>query len=368
AGIEDTVLSKRAFVYEEEVHKNPLNYDCWVDYIRLEETRGDLDKIRNLYERALSNIPPILEKRCWTRYVYIWICYALFEELQAQDIERCRAVYKKLLEVIPHKKFSFAKVWSLYASFEVRQLDLTAARRIFGRAIAECGKAKIFVAYSQLELRLGNIQRCRIIYAKFIELHPFNPRAWIAMVDLELLAEEFERARALCELALNVEQMEMPELIWKTYIDMEVGLQAMDRARDLYERLLEKTQHVKVFISYADFEWKIAEQKAKARNVLQRGINVCKANAWDEERASLLVHWLGLEREGGTAESANRVFRMLPKKVKKTRMQRDEDTGEEALTEVVAYVFPDDPGSAASLRILQAAKLWKKKQAAAVTG
>lgn len=66
-GIEDTVLSKRAFVYEEELHKNPLNYDCWIDYIRLEENRGDIDKIRNTYERALANVPPVLEKRCWKR-------------------------------------------------------------------------------------------------------------------------------------------------------------------------------------------------------------------------------------------------------------------------------------------------------------
>ncbi|PHJ23934.1 crooked neck family 1 protein isoform [Cystoisospora suis] len=372
-GIEDTVLSKRAFVYEEELHKNSLNYDCWIDYIRLEESRGDIDKIRNTYERALANVPPVAEKRCWKRYVYIWICYALFEELQANDIARCREVYQKMTEVIPHKKFSFAKVWSLYASFEVRQLDLNRARRIFGRAIAECGKPKIFVAYAQLELRLGNIDRCRQIYAKFIELHPFNPRAWIAMIDLEMVAEEQERTRALCELAISMEQMDMPELLWKTYIDLEIGWGALDRARNLYERLVEKTQHVKVFKSYADFEWRVAEDVANSRKVLQRGIEVCKSNSADAERASLLEpsvylrqHWLSLEREGGDAEAIARVFNMLPKKVKKMRVEKDEETGEETAVETIAFVFPDDPGSVANLKILQAAKLWKRKQAAGV--
>ncbi|PFH35591.1 putative crooked neck family 1 protein isoform 2 [Besnoitia besnoiti] len=363
-GIEDTVLSKRVFVYEEELHSNPLNYDCWIDYIRLEESRGDIDRIRNIYERALANVPPVLEKRCWTRYVYIWICYALFEELQANDIERCRQVYQKMLEVIPHKKFSFAKVWSLYASFEVRRLQLDKARLIFGRAIAECGKPKIFVAYAQLELRLGNIDRCRKIYAKFIELHPFNPRAWIAMIDLEVLAEEQERARALCELAIGMEEMDMPELLWKAYIDMEIGSGALDRARALYERLLEKTQHVKVFKSFADFEWRVVEDLTKARKVLRRGIELCKENSWDEDRASLLEHWLAMERESGDAASIGRVFNMLPKKVKKIRVEKDEDTGIESTVETTAYVFPDDPGSAANLKILQAAKLWKRKQAA----
>lgn len=66
-GLEETVLSKRRFVYEEALHKNKLDYDCWVDYIRLEEAAGDVDKIRNVYERALAHTPPVLEKRCWTR-------------------------------------------------------------------------------------------------------------------------------------------------------------------------------------------------------------------------------------------------------------------------------------------------------------
>ena len=33
------------------------------------------------------------------------------------------------------------------------------------------------------------------------------------MIELEILAEETERARALCELAVGMEQMEMPELV-----------------------------------------------------------------------------------------------------------------------------------------------------------
>jgi crooked neck len=38
----------------------------------------------------------------------------------------------------------------------------------------------------------------------------------------------------------------MPELLWKAYIDFEVGLNETEKARELYERLLERTLHVKV--------------------------------------------------------------------------------------------------------------------------
>lgn len=36
-GIEEVICNKRRFQYEEEAKKNPLNYDIWFDYIRLEE-------------------------------------------------------------------------------------------------------------------------------------------------------------------------------------------------------------------------------------------------------------------------------------------------------------------------------------------
>lgn len=50
--------------------------------------------------------------------------------MQAKDNEKCRAVYSAALEVIPHKKFTFAKLWIMFAQFELRMLDVTAARKI----------------------------------------------------------------------------------------------------------------------------------------------------------------------------------------------------------------------------------------------
>lgn len=43
-----------------------------------------------VYERAIANVPPVVEKRYWRRYIYLWINYALFEELQAEDAQRTR--------------------------------------------------------------------------------------------------------------------------------------------------------------------------------------------------------------------------------------------------------------------------------------
>lgn len=42
----------------QEVKDNPTNYDAWFDYIKLVESEGKLEIIRDTYERAVANIPP----------------------------------------------------------------------------------------------------------------------------------------------------------------------------------------------------------------------------------------------------------------------------------------------------------------------
>jgi crooked neck len=46
----------------------------------------------------------------------------------------------------------------------------------------------------------------------------------------------------------------MPELLWKAYIDFEVEEGEREAARALYDRLVQLSGHVKVWISYALFE------------------------------------------------------------------------------------------------------------------
>ncbi|KAI4372117.1 hypothetical protein MLD38_010393 [Melastoma candidum] len=46
----------------------------------------------------------------------------------------------------------------------------------------------------------------------------------------------------------------MPELLWKAYIDFEISEGEFENTRELYVKLLGRTKHLKVWISYAKFE------------------------------------------------------------------------------------------------------------------
>lgn len=42
----------------QEIKANPNNYDAWFDYLEIVEGEGNVEIIRDVYERAIANIPP----------------------------------------------------------------------------------------------------------------------------------------------------------------------------------------------------------------------------------------------------------------------------------------------------------------------
>lgn len=64
--------------------------------------------------------------------------------------------------------------------------------------------------------------------------------------EMETILGDIDRARAIFELAINQPKLDMPEVLWKAYIDFELEQEEYGRTRALYQRLLQRTKHVKV--------------------------------------------------------------------------------------------------------------------------
>ncbi|XP_073528565.1 crooked neck-like protein 1 [Phyllobates terribilis] len=363
-GIEDIIVNKRRFQYEEEVKANPHNYDAWFDYLRLVESDTDADTVREVYERAIANVPPTKEKRHWKRYIYLWINYALYEELEAKDPERTRQVYQACLELIPHKKFSFAKIWLMYAQFEIRQKNLPFARKALGTSIGKCPKHKLFKGYIELELQLREFDRCRKLYEKFLEFAPENCTTWIKFAELETILGDTERARAVYELAIGQPRLDMPEVLWKSYIDFEIEQEEFEKTRNLYRRLLQRTQHVKVWISFAQFELTTGSNDTlmKCRLIYEEANKTLRNCEEKEERLMLLESWRSYEQEFGAEPTQQRVAKLMPERVKKRRKLQAEDGSDAGWEEYYDYIFPEDAANQPNLKLLAMAKLWKKQQ------
>ncbi|KAM6128242.1 LOW QUALITY PROTEIN: crooked neck-like protein 1 [Pterocles gutturalis] len=356
-GIEDIIVSKRRFQYEEEVKANPHNYDAWFDYLRLVESDTDAETVREVYERAIANVPPIQEKRHWKRYIYLWINYALYEELEAKASKRTRQVYQACIELIP-QEVTFAKIWLLYAQFEIRQKNLPLARSL-GTSIGK-SKNKLFKGY-RLELQLREFDRCRKLYEKFLEFAPENCTSWIKFAELETILGDIDRARAIYELAIGQPRLDMPEVLWKSYIDFEIEQEEYEKTRNLYS-ILQRTQHVKVWISFAQFELSAGREGSlsRCRQIYEEANKAMRTCEEKEERVMLLESWRNFEEEFGTDTSKERTDNMP--EIKKRRKLQAEDGSDAGWEEYYDYIFPEDTANQPNLKLLAMAKLWKKQQ------
>ncbi|KAF8954765.1 hypothetical protein BDZ97DRAFT_1927792 [Flammula alnicola] len=402
--LENTVLGKRRIQYEEELSHDGRNYDVWFDYARLEEgafhdlkeegsTQEEVDgairRVREVYERAVAQVPPGSEKRHWRRYIFLWLDYALFEEIETKDYPRTRQIYQTAVRLVPHKQFTFAKLWLMFAKFEVRRLELPAARKILGTAIGMCPKEALFKGYIDLEIELREFDRARTLYEKYLEFDPSNSTAWIKFAELEAQLQDFARTRAIFELAVAQSPLSMPELLWKAYVDFEVEEGERETARSLYERLIALSGHVKVWISYALFEAEPTplpraerdeeeeeeeEEERKmvpgdpilARQVFERGYKDLKSKGLKHERIALLHIWKTFEENHGSPEDVKKVEGMMPIQARVRHV--DQETGQ--MVEDWDFVFADDEreSNPTSFKFMQMAHAWKQAQAKGAAG
>ena len=99
---------------------------------------------------------------------------------------------------------------------------------------------------------------------------------------------------------------------------------------------MKKTEHVKVWISYANFEATIEDKSRneRVRKCFERGYNALKQQEAGEERVILLEAWKEFEAAKGDDESLQQVEAKFPKRVKKRRKV----TTEEGVSLIISFI------------------------------
>lgn len=164
----------------------------------------------------------------------------------------------------------------------------------------------------------------------------------------------------------------MPEIVWKTYINIELSNMEIEKVRSLYGRLLNKTKHVKVWISYAKFEQE-NQENLNARAVFENAYLYFKQSLLKEERLLILENWISLEELSNDENMIDELRKRLPTKVKRRRkinknneseaLQENEIiNSEEGWEEYFDYIFPDDEDQKKNLKILDHALKWHSQK------
>ncbi|KAL9653545.1 hypothetical protein ABK040_000527 [Willaertia magna] len=456
-GIEQLIFKRKKIQFEKEIKENPSQYDTWLSYLYMvmeyyknnqqQQLNNDkeeintmmandhfvvqLDDVRELFERAVSCVPEIKEKKYFKRYIYIWINYAIFEELIAKNNYRARQVYTSCLQLFLSLSqelqqqqmignIQFSKIWTLFSQFEIRNHNIDSARKILDTALKILNKKdKIFKEYIKIEIILGNISKVRELFQELLESNPQQVENWKHFAELEVHLNETERAISIFELAINQPYLDQPEVIWRSYIDLEIKLKHFDKVRKLFLRLLEKTKHLKVWLSYISFERNlltemannftnneedeekkkknINEQIDKIRSLFEDATNYFKIGKFNnqnedlenlnemelvnrrEQRAKLLIEWISFEESLqneihflklknilnlNNKEMIEQLKSKKPTKIRKKRRITNQDGTPGGWEEYIDYIFKDEEDEknkkGANLKILEKALQWKK--------
>ncbi|CAH6723664.1 pre-mRNA-splicing factor Clf1p [[Candida] jaroonii] len=378
----DDVAFKRKLKYISNVESNPNDIDSWWTLISLSQGNETLTNL----EKSVSTSPPEQEKTLvWKRYIFLWIKLAFYYEFSVKNIEKARETWIKCVEMLSGKSFSFAKIWTNYADFEIRQNDLAQARKIMGRAIGSMikPKDKVFKYYIALEKKLGEWDRIRKIFEKWFELSLIKSSSAIKVlltyVDFEKELGELDRCENLFLLGLKLvdnsitgEKLTPYDLLYTSFINYYKENFEYDKARSLYEQLISENDDVKVWISFANFESSIPNesqlmdfnsntqteleveieetQKEKSRKVFERALNHFKTENKNEERLIILQAWKSYEMDLGDNESLSKVEKKFPTIAKRTK------TEDNITKEYLEYVFPEEKPDIN--KFLQNAKKW----------
>ncbi|SCU90166.1 LADA_0F02278g1_1 [Lachancea dasiensis] len=402
--LDESVVEKRKREYRSTLATNPRDYETWWIYLELIELHYP-NELASALEASLANNAPQDDTKTtvWRRYIYLWIRALIVFELNFGQYGKVRAMFEILTkEIIPNKRFTFAKIWTMYAKFELRQGNVTTARKILGWALGTCPKDKIYKDYIQLELDLKEFDRVRKLYEHFLAFNPYNISTWLSYAELEDNLGDEERARGIYLIAMSEAvglNYDGRFKISKELINFETLAGEYTKAVDAYKDLLELSSHdVNIWIELAAFESSIptAEQltskldasevvdddeedgkaeeeetlevtethKLKSRQVFRDAISYYKKFGDKRSRLTVLRAWADYEDVHGTPETQSGVREKFPIEKVKTRQQDGMEV------EFVDLEYPDDKDEDKSQdfkadtksRLLAMAQKWQREK------
>lgn len=203
----------------------------WTFYVDLEESLGNLESTRAVYER-------ILDLRIATPQIIINYSMLLEEHKYFEDAFR---VYERGVKIFkyPHVK----DIWVTYLSKFVKRYGkskLERARELFESAVetapADCVKS-LYLQYAKLEEDYGLAKRAMKVYDQATKAVPASEKLSMYEIYIARAAEIFgvPKTREIYEQAI---QSGLPDKDVKTmcmkYAELEKSLGEIDRARGVY--------------------------------------------------------------------------------------------------------------------------------------
>ncbi|KAI9206531.1 uncharacterized protein BJ171DRAFT_422163 [Polychytrium aggregatum] len=192
--------------YREEREK--LN--VWVALMNLENSYGTNESLQQVFTRAVAHNDP--------KTVYIHLV-KIYERTQKSEL--AEELYKQMT-----KKFSMSsKVWTNYGLFLLKSGKSEESRKVLQRSLKSLPKhkhVKTISKFAQMEFRFGEPERGRTIFEGIMGHYPKRIDLWNIYLDMEVRAGDMSITRRLFERVINLKlSSKKMKFFLKKYLDFE---------------------------------------------------------------------------------------------------------------------------------------------------
>ncbi|KAJ2459116.1 pre-mRNA-splicing factor syf1, partial [Coemansia sp. RSA 2424] len=156
--------------FEEEVLREPHKLKGWLRYIEHKQASNSIRSVTVVFERAVKRLPG--SYKLWKLYLEHRLTQLSGKSPLhfSEDFRRVNLCFERSLLLL-HK---MPRIWLMYAGFMTRQADVTAARRVFDRALRALPVTqhhRIWPAYLKFARQVGGLAAERV-YARYVQMWP----------------------------------------------------------------------------------------------------------------------------------------------------------------------------------------------------
>ncbi len=266
--IVDTYATALATVDPQKAKGKP--HLLWIDFAEYYESLGDLDKARQVFERAAQANLKFVDD-----LASIW-CASVEMELRYQNYPKARELLQRA--TTPPRT--------------VKSLDKDPVQKKLYRS------TKLWSLYADVEQSVGTFMNAKAVYERITELKVASPQIIIHFANFLEENKYYEESFKAYEKGTSLFKFPYVSEIWITYLTKFVeryGGKKLERARELFEQVVESApaKDAKVFyIMYANLE----EQYGLARHAMNIYDRATRAVA-EEDRFAMYALYINRATE-----------------------------------------------------------------------
>ncbi|KAJ2776306.1 pre-mRNA-splicing factor syf1 [Coemansia interrupta] len=193
----EITLTDEDLRFEEEVQRAPYSVSAWQRYLahKRKHSVSDVRPVYIVYERALQRVPG--SYKLWKQYLDLRVgrVHRLNPAVHADEHTKLTLCFERALL---HQR-RMPRLWLDYCGHAARQADVSAARRVFDRALRALPVTqhpRVWERYEAFAVRVGGVT-CRRVYARLLRVWPERGAAYAAACEAR--GEWAEAARALVD-------------------------------------------------------------------------------------------------------------------------------------------------------------------------